>query len=71
LGLVIAMSSNLLDWQDEIWGIESSIDYLYDVLEARKISITDSRRTLVEIDSLINKLNGVELMLKNAEIGEN
>jgi len=65
------MSSNLLDWQDEIWGIESSIDYLSDVLEARKISITDSRRTLVEIDSLINKLNGVELMLKNAEIGEN
>ncbi|ALY06919.1 hypothetical protein HOR11_gp098 [Lactobacillus phage SA-C12] len=68
---MIAMSSNLLDWQDEIWGIESSIDYLSDVLEARKISITDSRRTLVEIDSLINKLNGVELMLKNAEIGEN
>ena len=65
------MSSNLLDWQDEIWGIESSIDYLSDVLEAREISIANSRRTLVEIDLLINKLNGVKWMLKNAMIGEN
>jgi len=64
------MSSNLLDWQDEIWGVENSIDYLSNVLEAREISIADSRRTLAEIGSLINKLNGIKLMVKEATMGE-
>ncbi|ATW59480.1 hypothetical protein HOS50_gp063 [Lactobacillus phage Lenus] len=65
------MSSNLLDWQDEVLGVDSSIDYLANVLEARDISMADGRCTLVEIDSLINKLNGIKWMLKNAMIGEN
>jgi len=60
----------LLDWQDEIWGVENSIDYLSNVLEAREISIADSRRTLAEIGSLINKLNGIKLMVKEATMGE-
>lgn len=64
------MSSNLLDWQDEIWGVENSIDYLSNVLEAREISIADSRRTLAEIGLLINKLNGIKLMVKEATMGE-
>lgn len=64
------MSSNLLDWQDEIWGVENSIDYLSNVLEAREVSIADSRRTLAEIGSLINKLNGIKLMVKEATMGE-
>lgn len=64
------MSSNLLDWQDEIWGVENSIDYLSNVLEAREISIADSRRTLAEIGLLINKLNGIKFMVKEATMGE-
>ena len=64
------MSSNLLDWQDEVWGVENSIDYLSDVLEAREISMADSKRTLAEIGLLINKLNGIKLMVKEATMGE-
>lgn len=64
------MSSNLLDWQDEIWGIENSIDYLSDVLEAREISMADSKHTLAEIGLLINKLNGIKFMVKEATMGE-
>lgn len=64
------MSSNLLDWQDEIWGVENSIDYLSDVLEAREISMADSKRTLAEIGLLINKLNGIKLMVKEVTMGE-
>ena len=64
------MSSNLLDWQDEIWDVENSIDYLSDVLEAREISMADSKRTLAEISLLINKLNGIKLMVKEATMGE-
>lgn len=41
------MSSNLLDWQDEVLGVDSSIDYLANVLEARDISMADGRCTLV------------------------
>jgi len=64
------MSSNFLDWQDGILDVENSIDYLSNVLEAREISIADSRRTLAEIGSLINKLNGIKLMVKEATMGE-
>jgi hypothetical protein len=64
------MSSNLLDWQDEIWGVENSIDYLSNVLEAREISMADSKRTMAEIGLLINKLNGIKLMVKEATMGE-
>lgn len=64
------MSSNLLDWQDEVLGVDSSIDYLANVLEARDISMADSKRTLAEIGLLINKLNGIKLMVKEATMGE-
>lgn len=64
------MSSNLLDWQDEIWGVENSIDYLSNVLEAREISTDDGKRTLSKIGLLINKLNGIKNMVKEATIGE-
>jgi len=68
---VIAISSNLLDWQDEIWGVENSIDYLSNVLEAREISTDDSKRTLSKIGLLINKLSGIKIMVKEATMGEN
>lgn len=64
------MSSNLLDWQDEVLGVDSSIDYLANVLEARDISMADSKRTLAEIGLLINKLNGIKLMVKEVTMGE-
>lgn len=64
------MSSNLLDWQDEIWGVENSIDYLSNVLEAREISTDDGKRTLSKIGLLINKLSGIKIMVKEATMGE-
>lgn len=64
------MSSNFLDWQDEILDVENSIDYLSNALEAREISMADSKRTLAKIGLLINKLNGIKFMVKEATMGE-
>ena len=64
------MNNGMINWQEEILDVEDSIDYLTASLEERDFDKVDSKRILRKVSSIINSLNGIKLMVKEATIGE-